>query len=253
MKNEMGTDIQKIGFYFAMEGEGRDFVDRLGLHHVEPFESRFPGKVFRGKPSLNSGQNIEIAVAFGGHDPRQGCDRIGTEAAVLASYVLCSNFKPDLFINAGTCGGFVKRGGSVGDLYIGTKEFLFHGRPIPIPEFTEFGIGRIPALKAPKLQERCELKPGIVSSSNGFTTDEEERAFFIREQVDVKDMEASALARLLNDLDTPFLAIKAVTDLVDAPQAEEEAFVANYRSVCEKLTDKLLFIVNCLNGAGNLG
>jgi nucleoside phosphorylase len=218
---------------------------------VAPFEPRFPGKVFAGTPVLDSGHAIEIAVAFGGKDPKYHCDRIGTEAAVLASYALWMGFRPDIFINAGTCGGFTERGGSVGDVYVGSKEFLFHGRPIPLPEFTQFGIGRIPALDAQILQMKCDLKPGVISSSNGFTTDEDERAFFTSEHVDVKDMEASALARLFQDLDTPFLAIKAVTDLIDAPQAEEEAFLKNYTFVCGVLKNRLLSILNCLTEPGN--
>ena len=246
------TDIQNIGVFFAMEGEGIDFVRRLGLVEIAPFEPALPGKVYRGNPTLDSGKTIEITVAFGGKDPHHGCDRIGTEAAVLASYVLCSHVAPDLFINAGTCGGFVKRGGGVGDVYIGTQHFLFHGRPIPIADFTEFGVGRISACEASNLQRRCDLKPGIVSSSNGFTTNESELAFFDEECVHVKDMEATALARLLQDLAIPFVAIKAVTDLIDAPKAEEEAFLENYRSVCEILTERLLLIVNCLSEAGNL-
>lgn len=61
-----------------------------------------------------------------------GVDNVGTVPAALATYVALQQFKPDLCISIGTAGGFGKRGGKIGDVYLGTSSEN-HDRRIPIP------------------------------------------------------------------------------------------------------------------------
>ena len=66
----------------------------------------------------------------------------------------------------------------------------------------------------------------------------EEEAFFRAENVSCKEMEAAAIAGLSRDLGIPFLAVKAVTDLIDHPEPEAEAFQRNLRQVSRKLVER---------------
>lgn len=236
-----------------MKGEAQRLIRELGLEAMGPLDPGLPSVWYQGTQVMPNGESLHIAVVLAGIDERFQCDRIGTEAAVLSAFLLCRKFAPDLLINAGTCGGFQARGAQVGSLYIGAKELLFHGRRIPLQEFREFGIGRIPACPASEVAEVIGAKTGILSTSNSFETTSEELAFFEAEGVVVKDMEATAVARLAGDLGIPFLAIKAVTDLIDHPTPEHEAFQRNYDMVTLKLTKGLLDLLKWLSKGQNQG
>ena len=54
------------------------------------------------------------------------------------------------------------------------------------------------------------------------------------------------MARLARDLGMPFLAIKAVTDLVDHPEPEQEAFSRNLNRVSAELQARLMRLVEWL-------
>ena len=235
--------VRRVAFLFAMSAEGLGFAEALGLEdrgRLDPdlashwFEGRF-SPVGDDRPE----SEIEIAVAFAGTDPTHGVDQIGTVPATLTAYKLLRRFKPDLLVNAGTCGGFHARGGRVGSLYLGAKAFLFHDRRIPLPGFDAFGLGRIPADHPKALLGLLNAEPGVVSTGDSFTPTEAELAFFETEGVHVKDMEAAAVARLAASLQVPFLAVKAVTDLVDRPEPEEESFLRNLERVSAMLQERL--------------
>jgi 5'-methylthioadenosine nucleosidase len=65
---------------------------------------------------------------------------VGTNPAVLAAHIAIQTLHPDLVINAGTAGGFMAKGGSVGDVYVSTC-LRHHDRRIPIPGFDAYGRG----------------------------------------------------------------------------------------------------------------
>ena len=166
--------------------------------------------------------------------------------ATLTAYSLLRRFQPDVLVNAGTCGGFQARGGRVGSLYLGTRAFLFHDRRIPLPGFDAFGVGRIPAGHPEALRELLEAEPGIVSTGDSFTPTEEELAFFEAEGVHAKEMEAAAVAGLAASLGVPFLAVKAVTDLIDHPEPEADAFLRNLERVSSMLQERLQRLLRSL-------
>jgi nucleoside phosphorylase len=58
--------------------------------------------------------------------------------------------------------------------------------------------------------------------------------------VTCKEMEAASLASLSRDLRVHFLAVKAVTDLVDHPEPEASAFARNLSRVSQILVERLI-------------
>lgn len=245
--NRKNRIFRRVAFVFAMEVEGRAFAEQLGLTDRGRLDPDLPATWLEGDLPMADGGSLAIAAGFAGFDQEAGCDRIGTDAAGLATYLLCRKFNPDLLVNAGTCGGFQERGVGVGDVFIGQEAFLFHDRRIPIPGFREYGLGRIPACPLAGLCEVLSARPGVVSTGDSFASSSEEMAFFSSEKVVAKEMEAAAIARLAKDLDIPFVALKAVTDLVDLPlQASDEMFERNLKEVAGILQERLLRLVGWL-------
>jgi nucleoside phosphorylase len=57
---------------------------------------------------------------------------------------------PDIIINAGTAGGFRRKGGEIGDVYISTF-MKYHDRRIPIHSFEAYSRGNFEAVKVDNL------------------------------------------------------------------------------------------------------
>lgn len=228
--------IRRVAFLFAMSAEGLGFAKGIGLEPRGRLHPSLPGDWWSGPAEAG---RLDVAVAFAGLDPEHGVDRIGTVPASLAALEVCRAFPPDLLVNAGTCGGFVARGGRVGSTYVGSGGILFHDRRVPMPGWDAFGVGRIPANPTDELLAVLDASRGVVSTGDSFTPSAEEIEFFEREGVHAKEMEAAAVARLARDLEVPFLAVKSVTDLVDAPEAEQEAFARNLERVSDGLQKRL--------------
>lgn len=245
--------IRRVAFLFALTDEGLDFARRLGLEDRGRLDPALPAHWWSGRVEGTDGAAIDVAAGFAGQDPDHRVDRIGTVAAALAGYKLCRAFEPDLLVNAGTCGGFQARGGAVGSLHVADRGILFHDHRVPIAGWDAFGIGRIPAAPTDAVVEVLGASRGVVSTGDSFTATDEERAFFEREHVVAKEMEAAAVARLARDLGLPFLAVKAVTDLVDAPEPEHEAFARNLARVTAMLETRLSALVRWLAAGRRAG
>lgn len=134
----------------AMEAEAQPFVDHLQLQPISTsfFPSPAPFHAFRG----NHG-DCTVTLVTNGKDTvyETGVDQVGTIPAALATYLALQQLQgtvaattttttqtvapPELVINAGTCGGFRRKGAAIGDVYV-TTAVAHHDRRIPIPEFT---------------------------------------------------------------------------------------------------------------------
>lgn len=117
----------------------------------------------------------------------------------------------DLIINAGTCGGFQRMGGTIGDVYI-TTGVANHDRRIPIPNFDKYGIGHL-ATNIDYIEHMAtalHYKTGICTTGNSLdntTTDDE---FMISNNASVKDMEAAAIAWCCQLYNIPFMGMKGM-------------------------------------------
>lgn len=226
--------VERVALLFAMHAEADPIADRLGLGVPQPLRNGLPAMLRQGRCGA-----VEIHLCTHGVDPEHGVDRIGTETATLVAWLLAERCRPDLLVNAGTCGGFAVRGGEIGRTYLAGEAFLYHDHHVPIPGFDAFGTARIPARRFEPVRALLELERGPVSSGAALTTNDVERAFFEREGVVAKDMEATAIAAVARDLDLPFLALKTVTDLVDHPEPSQDAFQRNLAASTARLTDRL--------------
>jgi len=159
---------------------------------------------------------------------RTGVNNVGTAPAALAAFLATHALKPDLLVNAGTAGGFARQGGAIGDAYV-VSAFANHDRRIPIPGYTEYGIGRRDGAAAPNLLAACAgWKSGVCSSGNALDCSAEDAALLEANDACVKDMEGAAIAWACGAAGgPPVLALKVVTDIVDGDKPTEEEFLAN--------------------------
>lgn len=239
-KAETGL-IRRVMVVVAMEEEAAPMIGGMGLTKMEPME---------GLPTvIHSGSLKEdgfVAVVCPGRDKSLGVNMIGTDAAALTTFVAARDLKPDLIVNAGTCGGFKRTGGEIGDVFCVTS-FRHHDRRIPIPGYDDFGRARRDAASTPRLVESLGLKSGICSTGNSldFIPQDDERM----QDAVAKDMEGAAVAwaaELAGDI--PVIGIKVVTDIVDGDKPTHEEFLQNLKTASDSLQDhvpKVLdFVVN---------
>ena len=234
--------IEKVVLHFAMEQEGAGTVQRFNLEGEALLHPALPARVRTRQIGA-----VQLIHCTNGIDPVHGVDRIGLESAATTAWALLSSCEPCLYINAGTCGGFAKRGGEIARSYLGGGQFLMHDHRVPLPGFQAQAEARIPAEHTPALERLLGIDSGPISSGSSLDATAQELQFFEQEGVLAKDMEAAAIASVARDWGIPFLAIKTVTDLVDHPEPSQEQFLRNLASSCGHLTDLLSELIGFLS------
>lgn len=189
-------------------------------------------------------RGARIVIAVNGVDRRFGVDSIGTDAAALTTYSVIREFDPELVVSAGTAGGWQRSGASIGDVYLSEGSVVHHDRRIDLTGFTEYGIGRYPVVPSRRLAEVLGCKTGVVSTGNSLDESDDDRRLILESGAVAKDMEAASVAYVCEQMNVPFLAVKAITDLVDHHTATAEQFSANLTRAVERLTTTLVGIVD---------
>lgn len=228
----------------AMEAEARSLIADLGLHRDNAFgDPRLPFVHYRGRV-----RGLDLLLSLSGKDQRFEVDSIGTEPAALSAYVSANAFEPALCINAGTAGGFIKRGGAIGDVYLSDESFRFHDRRISIPGFDAYGVGSFPTVDVRALAAKLNLKSGVVSTGSSLDLSDSDSHAMERFGAHAKEMEAAAIGWVMHTLRVPFFAIKSITDLVDGPNPSHEEFLQNLDAASKRLHEALLAVLGELGG-----
>ncbi len=224
----------------AMAEEAAPIIGELGLvRNGRLLATPLPMVVYEGCVD-----DLFIALVVNGVDERFGVANVGTQPAVLSAYVAIQQYNPDLIINAGTAGGFGQRGCQIGDVYISAGSFKFHDRRIPLPGYTEYGIGSYPAENTTAMAQALGLKQGAISTGNSLDKTHTDLDMMGVCDADVKEMEAAAIAWVAWLYGKPMIALKAITDLVDSPVRPEEQFVDNLAAASENLCQKVVEVLH---------
>ncbi len=231
--------FKTVAIVVAMEEEIQELLKSLEakLEATEPFHTIFSAQceglnlVF----SINPKTRIESKI----HGPVL-IAHIGTVPAALNTQSMIQKYKPDLVINAGTCGGFKSRGGQIGDVIVSQKIF-YHDRRVSIPGFQEFFDRPIECLDASLWAQKLDLKLGTVSTGDSFDMSREDLARLNLQKADAKEMEAAAVGFVCAQSRVPFLALKSITDLVDEihDQTAQDQFLENLESASRNLCQNL--------------
>ena len=234
--------IKRLGIVCALTLEAKGIIERLSLVEQEKPESDLPIRFFTG-----ISRGVEIGLHLAGMDPRYQVDNIGSNGAVLSTYLLIDKFKPDLLLNPGTAGGFREKKAEIGDVYVGQNEVRFHDRRTPVKKYQHYCRGHYPVHPAPQMIRELGLKQGIVSSGNSFDWVEVDYQQLIQNGADLKDMEAAAIGWVSWQKQIPFIPIKAVTDFIEEVHTVEEQFNRNWKLACLNLSQSVEEIIAYLS------
>jgi 5'-methylthioadenosine nucleosidase len=146
-----------------------------------------------------------------------------------------------------TAGGFKAKGAGIGDAYLVTGA-KHHDRRIPIPGFTEYGIGDHTATPTPNLVAALGYKTGVVTTGNSLDHTPKDDELMTANDASVKDMEAAAIAWAAELTATPFIALKVVTDIVDGDRPTQEEFFENLGAAARSLQDAVPKVVDFIVG-----
>ncbi|MCA0894362.1 phosphorylase family protein [Microbulbifer agarilyticus] len=243
-KIDMDTPIHKVSLLFAMEEEARPVIDALGLSADSRLHDQdLPFVTYRGESA-----GLAISATVSGHDHRYAVDNIGPVAATLMAYTTVDHFAPDLVISAGTAGGFSARSAAIGTVYLSDDRFVFHDRLVPLPGFDESAVGHYPAFNVRRMASALQLPTGVVSS--GSSLQKHPRDVEVIEQFGAvaKEMEAAAVAWVCMLKNTPLVAVKSITNLLDEPGTSEEQFLRNLATASQSLQKQLLRVLAYLPG-----
>lgn len=224
----------RILFVVAMEAEAAPIRAALGLEGPgRQLHHRFPALLAAGD---------RVAVATTGLDPRFGVDSIATQPAAITALHAIEQYEPTLVVSAGTAGGFLSAGGSIGAVFLADR-VVFHDRRVAIPQFEPYGIGDYPVADLSEAAERLgrstayPVGVGTISSGNALDAPDVDLAAMATTNTVAKDMEAAAVAWVCEQMQVGFAAAKAITDLVDADDATADQFLQNLGIATMNLAD----------------
>ncbi len=229
----------------AMMAEARPLCEELKAQEVAG-EDMLPTRTFQATVG-----EITTIISVNGVDPRFLVDSIGKETAALTTYALIRRFQPDLVISAGTAGGWARHGTEIGDIFVSDGSIVHHDRRIDLAGFAEYGIGGYPVYDATELVEALgrrlpRVRTGIVTSSNSLDESESDAQMIERSGAQVKEMEAAAVGYVCELAQVPVMAIKAITDLVDAHASTADQFNANLAYASDRLMKAVAAVIEIL-------
>lgn len=233
----------QISLIMAMQGEANGIIDALGLQPFHPHD-RYGELQLRFYRGLY--RDLDITLTLPGKDPRYGIDSIGTEPAAVAAFASVMEFKPDLIINAGTCGSFAEHGAKIAKVYLSDTGFFFHDRRIPVLKWDQYARGNYRSLDVSALAERLNLSKANVSSGNSLDHTEAELRSITENAAILKEMEAAAIGWVAFITKTPMFAVKSVTDLIDVHADTAEQFRENFAEAVAQLSITVKSVIDAL-------
>ena len=233
-----------------MEAEAAPLIEHLSLElQASFFSSKSPFVAYRG-----THESCNLTVVTNGKDKVHGTgvDNVGTTPAALATYLALEKLDAeqtpaDLLINAGTCGGFQRKGAQIGDVFL-TTAAANHDRRIPIPGFTDYGIGTIASTSVEHLAKDINAKLGVCTTGNSLDAHDIDEHHMKENDASVKDMEAAAIAWSCELHDMPFMGVKVVTDIVDGDQPTQDEFMENLHAASMSLQEALPKVLEYILG-----
>ncbi|WP_146335222.1 5'-methylthioadenosine/S-adenosylhomocysteine nucleosidase [Bacillus licheniformis] len=178
---------------------------------------------------------------------------IGKVNAAMSTTILLDRFKPDVVINTGSAGGF-HHSLNVGDIVIST-EVRHHD--VDVTAF-DYEYGQVPNLPAAYKADNAliqaaedeaselghiQVVKGTIATGDSFMSDPD-RVAFIRgkfEDLYAVEMEAAAVAQVSYQFNTPFVVIRALSDI--AGKESEISFDQFLEQAAKHSTDLVLRMI----------
>jgi len=234
--------LSNIVILMAMQGEANPFLQHFDIPEKSSLlENMLPFRCFQKQIG-----NLQVTLVTSGMDATHDVDNIGCEPATLMAHETIIKLCPDIVISAGTAGGFASKDAQIGTVYASEKHFVFHDRIVPMPGFDKAAEGCFPALNVNQLAKDLGLKTGVISSGSSLEKNPKDQRIIDKYNAVAKEMEATAIAWVASLHQTPFFAIKSITNLVDEANHSEDEFIKNFDYSVTALNSKLIEVVNYL-------
>ncbi len=226
----------RILLYVAMQEEANPIIAALNLQPCSLLPQALPMRTFSAQDELH-----EYLLVLAGSSVQHAVENVGTEPAALALGVALSIFPAALIINAGTAGGFARKGAQIAEVFLGKSPVRYHDHRIPLGDYESYGTGSYACIDSTPLAQLLSLKQGYISTGNSLDMNSDDLEHLNNNQADCKEMEAAALAWVASLYKVPFLPIKVITDLVDNEQNNTaEQFLQNLKQANIALTQTLI-------------
>lgn len=203
----VGGDPLKIGLIGAMDEEIALFLEQI----KEPEEIKVANSLFvKGRL-----QDKEVILLKSG---------IGKVNAAMTTTILHERFSPTMVLNTGSAGGFSQEL-SIGDIVI-SEEVVHHDVDATVFDYAYGQVPQMPPMYkgdaelvqlAQNIAEEIGLqaKTGLIATGDSFMEDDT-RVSIVREKFPsmlAAEMEAAAVAQVCYQYDTPFVVIRAISDI----------------------------------------
>jgi 5'-methylthioadenosine nucleosidase len=239
------VSIQNIMLVVAMNREAQPIIELLKMKKIDQvMDGQLPASAYGAE--IDKGK---IILVVSGKCASHHVDRIGTQGLNLVAWEALKAFSPDLIINAGTAGGFLKKGAAPGDIYVSTESIKYHDRLFsPDMHFLDYGVGSYQCLSIPHIAKELGFKEGIISTGGSLLSSEQEIQQMERNNAAVKEMEAAGIAEVAQMRGIPFIGLKIVTDLVDTDDCPQNQFTKNFDNLIIHFANKVQQLCVALMG-----
>merc|ERR1719310_1132491 len=138
-------------------------------------------------------------------------------------------------------------GGAIGDAYIVTT-VQHHDRRIPIPGYDALGVAKRTLASGANLAAAIGAKTGPCSTGNSLDCPEIDAKAMKESGAVVKEMECAAIAWAAELFNTPMLALKVVTDIVDGEHPTQDEFLKNLSTAAQSLQEAVPKVMDFIAG-----
>ena len=148
-------------------------------------------------------------------------------------------------------GGFRSKGAVIGTVYVSADSVRYCDRRVSItePNYRDYAIGYYPVVDARRLARELRLPTGIVVTGGSFENSPTDEAMIRQHDAVAVEMEAAAVAKVSMLMKTPFMAVKAIVNLVEkGSETFADQFAANFDRATAGLTESLVAILDYCAG-----
>ena len=249
--------VNNLLIHITLADEAAYFIETLKLKLVENYFESYPFRVYENMVDKKS---LKITLLVNGEAPeskdKAGNVRMVPTAVALEAYLCKAKAKPDLIINAGTCGGFEYNKAKIGDAILVTESFILDSNiPIAFPvtlensetiivePYKKYSTDNIVLTKLSMLAKELNLIEGPCGTGNSLDYVERDLVRLKANGAFAKDMELHALAWMCQYNKIPLTSLKIVTDIVELEDPVGDQFVANLVAASQSLNVNLIKII----------
>jgi 5'-methylthioadenosine nucleosidase len=256
--------VNNLLIHITLADEAAYFIETLKLKLVENYFESYPFRVYDNSANMADKKSLKITLLVNGVAPeskdKAGNVRMVPTAVALEAYLCKAVTKPDLIINAGTCGGFEYNNAKIGDAILVTESFVsdsfipisFYIGPTLIEPYKKYATDNIALTKLSMLAKELKLIEGACGTGNSLDYVARDLERLQANGAFAKDMELYALAWMCQYNKIPLISVKTVTDIVELEDPVGQQFMDNLAAAAKSLNVNLIKIIDYIEKNRNL-